>query len=154
MTIWFNKLTHLKFLTGDFLSNERLNLDQPHRSPACQLCDAPVESSEHILVVCKAMQDVRSKLIPDLMNTVAQVQPTCRLLQSHAPQASILAQFILDCSSLNLPDSFSVPAHNPAFSAIFTISRRWTFAISSARSRLVKALKEWMWKTTKILYCD
>jgi hypothetical protein len=133
---------HLKFLTGDFLTNERLNLDQPNLSPACQLCHAPVESSEHVLVVCKATQEVRSRLIPDLMNTVAQVQPTCKLLESHPPQASILAQFLLDCSSLNLPDSFRVPAHNPAISAIFNVSRNWTFSISSARSRLLKLLKE------------
>ena len=133
---------HLKFLTGDFLTNERLNLDQPNLSPACQLCHAPVESAEHVLVVCKATQEVRSRLIPDLMNTVAQVQPTCKLLESHPPQASILAQFLLDCSSLNLPDSFRVPAHNPAISAIFNVSRNWTFSISSARSRLLKLLKE------------
>ena len=133
---------HLKFLTGDFLSNERLNLDQSHHSPACQLCHAPVESTEHILVVCKAMQELRTRLMPDLMNTVAEVQPTCMLLQSHPPQAAILTKFLLDCSSLNLPDSFRVPAHNPAISAIFKVSRKWTFSVSYARSRLLKALKE------------
>ena len=132
---------HLKFLSGDFLTNERLNLDQPNISPACKLCHAPVESSAHVLVVCRATQEVRSRLMPDLMNTVAQVQPTCELLQ-YQPSAPILTQFLLDCTSLNLPDSFRVPAHNPDISAIYTVSRDWTFAISSERSRLLKLLKK------------
>ena len=130
---------HLKFLSGDFLTNERLNLDQPNISPACKLCHAPVESSAHVLVVCRATQEVRSRLMPDLMNTVAQVQPTCELLQFQ-PSAPILTQFLLDCTSLNLPDSFRVPAHNPDISAIYIVSRDWTFAISS--ERLLKLLKK------------
>ena len=132
---------HLKFLSGDFLTNERLNLDQPNISPACKLCNAPVESSEHVLVVCRATQEVRSRLVPDLMNTVAQVQPTCELLQCQ-PSPSILTQFLLDCTSINLPDSFRVPAHNPDISAIYTVSRNWTYAISSERSRQLKLLKK------------
>ena len=72
---------HKKFLTGDFLTNERLSIDQPNLSPACSLCDQPVESIEHVLVACRATSDVRSRLLPDLMNVVATVQPNCSILQ-------------------------------------------------------------------------
>ena len=65
---------HLKFLTGDILTNERLSIDQPTLSPACYLCDAPVESIEHVLVVCRATSEVRNRLIKELMNVVASVQ--------------------------------------------------------------------------------
>ena len=41
---------HLKFLTNDFPTNERLSLDQPHISPACVLCRAPLESTVHVFV--------------------------------------------------------------------------------------------------------
>ena len=131
---------HMKFLTGDFLTNERLSIDQPNLSPACSLCDQPVESIEHVLVACRATSDVRSRLLPELMNIVATVQPKCGILQ-HNPTASILTEFILDCTSLNLPDSIRVPAHNPGISAIYRVSRDWCFAASSERSSCLKSLR-------------
>ena len=131
---------HLKFLTGDILTNERLSIDQPTLSPACYLCDAPVESIEHVLVVCRATSEVRSRLLPELMNAVASVQPKCQILK-HTPAAPILCQFILDCTSLNLPDSYRVPAHNPGISAIYRISRDWCFAANSARLNCLKTVR-------------
>ena len=59
---------HLKFLAGDFLSGERLALDQPNLSPACKLCCAPIESSEHILTACRATADIRQRIFPELLN--------------------------------------------------------------------------------------
>ena len=49
---------HLKFLTGDFLTGERLALNQPNLDPACKLCKAPVESTEHVLVACGATAEI------------------------------------------------------------------------------------------------
>ena len=130
---------HLKFLTCDFLTNERLHLDQPNLSPACDLCKAPTDSIEHVLVSCMATNEVRSRLFPELVNCVAKVQPMCSILrQDHSP--AILSQFILDCSSLSLPDSFRIPAHNPEITSVFKISRDWSYAISNERSRLLRIL--------------
>ena len=131
---------HLKFLTGDFLTNERLSIDQPHLSSACSLCDHPVESIEHVLVSCRATRDVKSRLLPELMNAVAAVQPSCGILKDN-PTDSILTQFVLDCTSLNLPDPIRVPAHNPGISAIYRVSRDWCFAASSERSSCMKSLR-------------
>ena len=75
--------------------------------------------------------------MPELFNTVAAVQPMCALLQSY-PTPDILTQFILDCTSLNLPDSYRIPAHNPNIPAVFKVSRDWTYAIGSERLRLLK----------------
>ena len=131
---------HIKFLVNDFLTNERLSLDQPSISPACPLCHAPLDSIEHVLVVCRATSEVRDRLLPELLNTVAMVQPMCQLL-ALAPAPQILTQFVLDCSSLNLPDCYRIPTHNPRISEIFKVSRDWTFGIGSERSRLMKQLK-------------
>ena len=128
---------HLKFLTGDYLCNFRLALDQPNRNPACELCDAPEDTIEHILVVCRATHAVRERLLPDLLNIVSEVQPMCGILSNHAV-APILTQFVIDCSSLNLPDNFRVPAHNPLITEIYRCSRDWAFAINSERTRLLK----------------
>ena len=125
---------HLKFLTCDFLTNERLNHDQPHLSPACSLCLSPVDSAEHILTICRATNEVRARLLPEFLNTVARVQPSCELLHCHT-KSPIMTQFLLDCSSQNLPDNFRVPTHNPNITDIFKISRDWIFAVISERQR-------------------
>ena len=130
---------HLKFLTSDFLTNERLSLDRPGVSAACDLCHDPTDSIEHILTSCLSTSEVRSRLYPELVNTVAQVQPMSTILLYHPPP-HILTQFILDCTSLNLPDSIRVPSHNPGVSKICKVSRDWCYAINSERSRLIKRL--------------
>ena len=129
---------HLKFLTGDFLHAERLALDQKNLSPACKLCSASVESTEHVLVTCSALSEVHQRLYPDLINTVASVQPSCKLLVTHTP--AILTQFILDCTSINLDNNFRIPAHNPNVHKIFTLARDWCYAVSNARTKQLTLL--------------
>ena len=93
---------HIKFLTCDFLTADLVAEDQPNRSPTCLLCHAPAETIQHILVECRALAEVRDRIFPELLNIVAQVQPTSRILHMAAPD--ILTQFILDCTSINLDD--------------------------------------------------
>ena len=127
---------HLKFLTCDFLTADYVAQDQPNRSPACPLCCAPAETIPHILVECRALAEVRDRIFPDLLNIVAQVQPTSHILHRAAPD--VLTQFILDCTSINLDESIRVPAHNPGIDKIFQVSRDWCFALSNERSRLLQ----------------
>ena len=131
---------HLKFLTCDILTNERRSLDQPGVSPACDLCDDPIDSIEHALVSCKSTADIRGRLFPELMNTVAKVQPMSKILQYHPP-APILTQFVLDCTSFNLPDDIRIPVHNPGVTTVHSVCRDWCYAVGSERSRLLKALR-------------
>ena len=140
---------HLKFLTCDFFCNELLSHSQPSISPACDFCPspAPVDSIEHALVSCLPMTEIKSRLYAELVNTIAQVQPNCSILRE-IPTAPVLAQFILDCTSPNLPQSIRIPAHNPGIVKICKISRDWCFAISCERLRLSKQLKQMKAKTT------
>ena len=121
---------HLKFLTGDFMSNERLSLDKPTISSACSLFNAPLDFTSHILVSCRSTADVRSRLWPELMNMVAAVQPMSKILDPNPPPY-LLTQFILDSSSINLPCSIRVPVHNPGISGIYRVARDWCFGIAS-----------------------
>ena len=138
---------HIKFLSGDFLTNERRAIDQPALNPACSLCLARVpsiittESTEHVLVSCRATSGVRSRLYPELMNTVAKVQPMSRILDKNV-SPKILAQFITDCASFNLPTSVRIPVHNPGISEIYSVVRNWCYGIARERSRLLKQLSE------------
>ena len=87
---------------------------------------------------CRALSDVRDRLYPELLNTVVQVQPNNDIIRAANHTPDILAQFILDCTSTNLPEAYRIPAHNPKISRVFRISRDWCFAISSERSRQLK----------------
>lgn len=109
---------HIKFLVGDYFHAQRLALDQPHLSPACKLCSAPVETSEHVLVTCSATAECRRRILPDLLNAV---QPTSHILGS--PTKGQLIQFILDCTSMNLDNNLRISTHNPRMTEIFRISR-------------------------------
>ena len=131
---------HLKFLTCDYLTNDRLAVDQPGRSPACSLCGA-LDSIEHVLLACKATDSIRSRLLPELLNTVSKVQPTSALLTMPPPPPSILAQFVLDCTSFNLPETIRISVQNPGISEIFVLSRDWCYGISSERFRLLRKLR-------------
>ena len=96
-----------------------------------------MDSIEHVLLSCRATDSVRSRLIPDLLNTVASVDPTNGILEN-LPPVPIMTQFVLDCTSFNLPDPYRISALNSRVSEIFRISRDWCFGISSERLRLLK----------------
>ena len=129
---------HIKFLCGDVLTAERQSRYNGS-DPMCKLCQAPTESTAHALTSCRATADVRDRMLPELLNTVAWVQPCCSILESYE-QPWVLTQFILDCTSLNLPDSYRVPSHNPNVGKIFALSRNWCYAIGKSRARLLLQL--------------
>ena len=125
---------HLKFLSGDFFTAERAAKDQSGLNPSCTLCGAETESVTHIIAVCRALSGTRDRILPELMNTTARVQPLSRILEQPSP--SELTQFILDCTSINLDESIRVPSHNKGTSDIFRVSRDLCFAITNERLRL------------------
>ena len=130
---------HLKFLTGDILTGARLSKNQPGSNPACKLCLSSYETIEHILTVCPALSDVHQRLYPELMNVVNAVQPSNKIMQSHS--TSILTQFILDCTSMNLENDYRIPANNPNIHEIFSLSRDWCLAVANSRTKQLSILK-------------
>ena len=53
----------------------------------------------------------------------------------------ILTQFILDLTSMNLPNEFRISTLHPHLSELFSFSRDWCHSIVSQRSRLLKNLQ-------------
>ena len=135
---------HTKLLVGDFLTAEQLAHDQPNLSSACSLCQAPspgetqVESTTHVLVLCRSTSDVRERIFPELMNIVFQVQPNSRILDNPTP--AVLTQFILDCTSINLDEDIRIPAHNPNITSVYKVCRDWSYAVTNERARLLKKI--------------
>ena len=126
---------HLKFLAGDFLAGEHL-ANENGGSPKCKLCLAPVETTEHVVVKCSALSEVRNRIMPDLLNKMVEVEPNCQLLND--PNSRYLTQFILDCTSINLPTPYRISGENPRVQEIFKLCRDWCYGISSERTRQLK----------------
>ena len=109
---------HLRMLTGDYQCYAYLGHDRG-LEPHCRICKnmsnkpAPAEDLAHVLTRCRATSDTRNKYIPDLFNTVACYLPNNALLSSTTHEH--LTQFILECSSLNLPVDLRIPSNPPRF---------------------------------------
>ena len=132
----------IKMLCGDYLCYDYLSHDRGIDSH-CRLCSsythtAPVENIEHILTQCKATRDTRQKRLVVLLNTVAYPYSSNRLLSN--PSSVHLTQFILDCSSLNLPTDTRVSPDHPAFIDITRQCSYYVYAIHKDRTRQLKAL--------------
>ena len=52
-----------------------------------------------------------------------------------------LTQFILDCGSINLNNSYRLSYTHPGTQVVFRISRDWCFSIHNMRTKLLKQLK-------------
>ena len=141
---------YLKFLTCDLITDT----DSSTSSLACSLCTAVItDSTEHVLVSCRKLSEVRNRLFPELMNKVSQVQPMSGILSANVPPY-ILTQFILDCSSPNLPSNYRIPAHNPMISEIYRAARDWCFAIANERFRLLKQPRQCNWEQRRRFICS
>ena len=112
---------HIKMLAGDYLCYSFLAHDRG-LDPQCRLCQgllglpAPAEDYEHLLTMCKATANSRVARIPTLLNMVAHHNATNAILKE--PSSTILTQFLLDCSSLNLPTDVRIDPALPGFSDI------------------------------------
>ena len=122
----------------DFLSHDR-GLD-----PHCRLCqvssDYPglVEDYSHILVECSATANTRLDKLPTLLNIVLFHNPNNGILDR--PSDKLLAQFILDCSSLNLTSDTRIPQDHPGFTDIVRQCSIMINAIHKDRTRQLKAM--------------
>ena len=125
--------SHMKLLTCDFRQD-------PKNPSLCHLCGNVPLTSQHLLLTCKVTADVTERMLPDLLNAVAQVSPSSRLLQ-YVPPPELLTQFLMDCTSFNLPDDIRISPQNPNISQIFQTSRNWCYATMRATVRHSKCAK-------------
>ena len=134
---------HIKMLAGDYLCYAHLAHDRG-ADPHCRMCQqiihhpAPAEDMVHVLTRCRATADTRGRIMPDLLNTLASLIPNNRLLSGITND--LLTQFILDCTSLNLPVDVRVPHNHPGFNSIARQCSSLIYAIHKDRSRQMKAM--------------
>ena len=134
---------HIKMLSEDYLCYASLANDRGI-DPQCWMCQvlsthpSPTEDLVHLLTMCRATADTRNRILPELLNTVASSDPSNSLLTS--TNHDTLTQFILDCSSLNLPANTRVPPNHPGFVNITKQCSNLINGIHKERTRQMKAL--------------
>ena len=134
---------HLKMLAGDYLCYSYIAHDRG-TDPYCRMCNslshtpAPAEDMVHMLTRCRATADTRNRILPELLNTVASFYEGNTILSS--PSHDLLTQFILDCSSLNLPPTIRVHPEHPSFNKITMQCSSLIYAIHRDRTRQLKAI--------------
>ena len=134
---------HIKMLAGDYPCQAFLYED----STACRLCQfhypthpPPTEDMIHLLTRCRATSETRARVIPDMLNALSQYFPSSLILNN--PTHTILTQFLLDPTSLNLPLSARVSPNHPALPTILTSCRNICFSIHKDRIRQLGQLKQ------------
>ena len=129
---------HVKFVTGDILTGERLAKERG-TDPKCRICSASNDNIVHIMTQCRGTSDIRERLHADMMNTVAQIDGKNMVLQ-HGTTDEMLTQFVLDPSSMNLPNGYRLSTIHPRLQEVLRISRDWCFALNARRTTLLKQL--------------
>ena len=133
----------LKMLAGDYLCSANLSGDR-ESDPQCLLCKglsdsiAPAEDMCHLLTICRATADTRTRVLPDLLNTVSRLFLTNEIVSTNSE--AVLTQFILDSSSLNLPNNLRIQPGTRNLSTVLSICSNYCFAIHKERIRQLTKL--------------
>ena len=134
---------HVKLLCGDLITYER-RAKYCGSSPHCRLCcqdqspeSRPKEDICHILAQCPSFKETRDRIVSEINDICRQSAYNLSCIFS---SDKLLTQFILDCTSLNLPVRIS--PEDPLCGTVFTLSRDLSYSICSQRSRMLKQLME------------
>ena len=130
-------------LAGDYLCYDILSKDRG-ADPHCRLCSNPpglaaaVKNYEHLLTSCSATKETRTDRLTTLLNTVSYYSENNRILNSRSNE--LITQFLLDCTSLNLPSDTRIPPNYPGFTDIIRQCSLTISAIHRERRRQLKTL--------------
>ena len=139
--------THIKMLSGDYLTYSRLAIDRKSGDPSCRLCrdmsPIPQDTIVHVLTECRETAETRERIIPEILNELLEINPThvylTRPLSLHTPDP-VLTQFILDCTSFNLPDQYRLDINSKNLTRIFARTRDYCYAVNSSRLKKLKSI--------------
>ena len=118
---------HIKMLCCDLYTYE-VKAKYQGGSPHCRFCEddkiqgvpeerRPVENIQHIITECSAYSHIRTRIIHQLEIICARVLEIRNIFLNN----EYLCQFLLDCTSLNLP--IRITENNELCSRIFYLSR-------------------------------
>ena len=133
---------HVKMLLGDFLTFETRAL-QSGGSPHCRICPspAPSENLTHVLILCVATSEIRSRFLLELESTL-ELTKTKIDFQNIIKNPMIFEQFVLDSTSMNLDNYMRIHIEDPALMNVTKTCRDMCHAIGTERNRRLKLLKD------------
>jgi hypothetical protein len=135
---------HIKMFSGDYYTY-KMKADYQGGSPHCRLCQEAtpnnenVEDLKHFLTECSAYSELRER-------TFQEMEDICKETRSEINFKDILknpnhlTQFVLDCTSLNLPARIS--CDDNLCLNMFELSRDLCFSVNKTRLDRLKKMKE------------
>lgn len=136
---------HIKMLCDDIYTFKR-KYEYEGGSPHCRLCFDPnnpqstaqqSEDIEHILAQCSYYKDIRERILFQMeilcRKSVSDINFKFILTNNH-----LTTQFILDCTSLNLPERIN--PNDEICPLIFNLGRDLCYSISKKRTENLKKL--------------
>ena len=134
---------HIKMLCSDLYTYE-MKAEYQGGSPHCRLCQQPsennenVENLEHIITECTAYSEVRDRIIKGMENLCGKSKSGVSF-EEIRKNPKHLTQFILDCSSMNLPSRIN--NCDEICGDIFELSRDLCFYLKKTRIAKLRSLE-------------
>ena len=134
---------HVKLLCCD-LYTYQMKAEYLGGSPHCRLCQEPsennenVESLSHILSECRQYSEVRTRILQE-MEQLCEVSKSGIDLKVIKENSTYLTQFLLDCTSINLP--MRINEKDPICSELFNLSRDFCYYVKKTRWSKLKDLE-------------
>ena len=129
---------HIRFLTGDYLTY-KIKSDQSGGSPHCRICTAGEDETVcHVISSCSALRLQREKVLEEFWKLCKSTKNQIDFSEVMKNEEK-LCQFILDPTSLNLPNRVS--PNDPLLTQFFQLSRDFCFIIDKKRVELIRRLE-------------
>ena len=137
----------LKMLAGDYYTGA-VKPKQRSVSSECKLCQNPVEDLTHVLCHCPSFSESRQRILGELAHLLSETSDgkSGKILGRETvdnlfSEKKMLTQFILDCTSYNLPNVYRYNTGDPKVSKLFSLTRDLCFTIHTTRINLLRKLK-------------
>ena len=129
---------YLKFLAGDYLTyQKKFDQNNGQGSPVCRLCHLEGETICHILTICPAYDNKRTKMLQEMAEVCSNSTFVIEDIFSEA-NPEYLTQFILDPTSINLRKRVHIS--DPIVPELYRISRDLCNHIHSERMKQLSDL--------------
>ena len=134
--------SHIKMLCDDLYTYER-KAEYQGGSPHCRFClETNLQNSEniiHIITECSLYKDARQRILPQI-EIICSTAKSEVCFQDILSNQAELAQFLLDCTSLNLKNRIS--EKDEVCQALFKLARDFCSSIMKKRNQKLKILKK------------